>query len=105
MGTRLIASVVLEKTAYSFDKPYDYLVPLWAEDSCFAGQRVIVPFGKGNSERQGLILSLKNNVEEAVNLKEIRRIVDETPILNDEMLKLCSWLHESLFCTYFDAVP
>ena len=104
MGTRLIASVVLEKTAYSFDKPYDYLVPLWAEDSCFAGQRVIVPFGKGNSERQGLILSLKNNVEEAVNLKEIRRIVDETPILNDEMLKLCSWLHESLFCTYFDAV-
>lgn len=103
MGTRVVASVVLEKTAYSFDKPYDYLVPEWAENTCRAGLRVIVPFGKGNSERQGLILSLEEK-ENTATLKEIRRIVDETPVLNDEMLKLCQWLHESLFCTYFDAV-
>ncbi len=103
MGTRVVASVVLEKTAYSFDKPYDYLVPEWAEDSCLAGLRVIVPFGKGNAERQGLILSICES-EENERLKEIRRIVDETPVLNDEMLKLCEWLHETLFCTYFDAV-
>ncbi len=103
MGTRVKASVVLEKTAYSFDKPYDYLVPEWAEKSCRAGLRVIVPFGKGNAERQGLILSLCES-EETEGLKEIRRIVDEVPVLNDEMLKLCEWLHETLFCTYFDAV-
>ncbi len=99
----MIASVVLEKTAYSFDKPYDYLVPLWAEERCVAGCRVIVPFGRGNSERQGLILSVSKS-ENAGELKEIRRIIDDSPILSDEMLKMCEWLHETLFCTYFDAV-
>ncbi len=103
MSSRLVASVVLEKTAYSFDKPYDYLVPEWAEGSCLAGCRVIVPFGRSNAERQGLILSIHTE-ELNVELKEIRRIVDNSPILNDEMLKLCEWLHETLFCTYFDAV-
>ena len=103
MSTRLTASVVLEKTAYSFDKPYDYLVPVWAEDCCRAGCRVIVPFGKGNAERQGLVLSV-SEAKDFTSLKEIRRVADETPILNDEMLKLCEWLHETLFCTYFDAV-
>ncbi len=103
MSRRLTASVVLEKTAYSFDKPYDYLVPVWAEDACRAGCRVIVPFGKGNAERQGLILSVCES-EDYASLKEIKRVADETPILNDEMLKLCEWLHETLFCTYFDAV-
>ena len=103
MGRRLTASVVLEKTAYSFDKPYDYLVPNWAEEFCRVGCRVIVPFGKGNTERQGLILSINESVEND-KLKEIKRVVDNTPILNDEMLKLCEWLHVTLFCTYFDAV-
>lgn len=96
-------SVVLEKTAYSFDKPYSYKVPQALSSKCRVGCRVIVPFGRSNTERQGLILECSES-ENADGLKEILRIADEEPILSDEMVKLCIWLHEKLFCTYFDAV-
>ncbi len=97
------ASVVLEKTAYSFDKPYDYLIPEALRGACKAGCRVIVPFGRGNSERQGMVLCV-HEVEYSEQLKNVSRVVDDEPVLSEEMLKLCEWLHETLFCTYFDAV-
>ena len=99
----LTASVIIEKTAFSFDKPYDYLIPENLTDSCRPGCRVVVPFGRGNTPRQGLVMSVGEK-ETDTPLKNILRVVDKTPILNDEMLRLTKWLHETLFCTYFDAV-
>ncbi len=103
MKPYVIARTVLEKTAYSFDKPYSYLVPESLLGICKAGCRVTVPFGRGNSSRQGLVLSLEQTDSEE-GLKSVISVLDSTPILNDEMLKMCEWLHETLFCTYFDAV-
>ena len=98
----MVAQIVLEKTAYSFDKLYSYSVPQNLEGKCRAGCRVIVPFGKGNTHRQGMVISVED--ASAENLKEIISVKDATPIISDEMLKLCLWFHERLFCTYFDAV-
>lgn len=99
----ITAQVVLEKTAYSFDKPYSYAVPENYLPYCKAGCRVVVPFGRGNSFRQGLVLNIAET-KDSFNIKSIFRVVDDAPILNDEMLKLCEWLHSTLFCTYFDVV-
>ena len=98
-----IASVVLQKTAYSFDKTYDYIIPENISEDCKAGCRAIVPFGKGNALRQCLIVSVKE-AEENRELKSIISVADKTPILSDEMLKMCLWFHDTLFCTYFDAI-
>ena len=103
MKPYVIAHIVLQKTAYSFDKPYSYIVPENLLGVCKAGCRVTVPFGKGNNSRQGLVLSLKE-ADSNDNLKSILCVLDDTPVLSDEMLKMCEWLHETLFCTYFDAV-
>ena len=100
MNKTQVAQVVLESTVFDFDKPYSYAVP--QHFSLSAGCRVVVPFGRGNSLRQGVVLEIAE--ENAENLKSICAVIDETPILNDEMLKLCVWLHENTFCTYFDAV-
>ncbi len=99
----LTAQIVLEKTAYSFDKLYSYSVPQHLAEACKAGCRVVVPFGRGNSPRQGLVVSTEQ-VESELILKEIVKVADKEPIISDEMLKLCLWLHDRLFCTYFDAV-
>ena len=97
------AGIVLEKTTYSFDKPYDYAVPSALAEKCKPGCRVVVPFGKGNTERQGLILSVED-ADNTDNLKSVIRVADVEPVLSDEMLKMCEWFHQTLFCTYFDAV-
>ncbi len=99
----MVAQVVLEKTAYSFDKLYSYSVPESLIGKCQPGCRVVVPFGRGNAYRQGMVISVEDG-NSPENLKEIISVADDTPIISDEMLKLCLWFHERLFCTYYDAV-
>ena len=96
----LIASVILAEAAISFDKIYDYIVPLRiiAKEGC----RVMVPFGKGTNLRQGFILRLKEG--DGKRLKEISYCLDKEPLLNNEGLYLVSLLHDTVFCRWFEGV-
>lgn len=98
----LIASVAIDGAIGSFDKLYSYKVPDYMAVSAKEGCRVTVPFGNGNKKRQGMIFGLK--AEDAGKLKEIIGITDDQPVLSDEMLKICEYLREHTFCSYFDAV-
>ncbi len=101
----MIARVVVDQAVYHIDKPYDYLLPEFCEYDNLVGKRVIVPFGNGIGTRQGLILETSNSCDYPKNkLKKIISILDNEPILNQEMLKLAVWLKEKTFCTYFDAI-
>ena len=53
--------------------------------------RVVVPFGP--RKLQGFIIGIKDSVEvESKKLKTIHEILDVTPVLNEELLKLGYWL-------------
>lgn len=99
----LVANIILEQTAFSYDKPYSYAIPSSLEDSLKPGCRVVVPFGKGNTLRQGMVLDITES-EGDVAYKQVERVLDESPILTEEMIQLCSFMHDRCFCTYFDAV-
>ncbi len=99
----LIADIILEQTAFSFDKPYGYAVPEEFSSVLTKGCRVVVPFGRGNTHRQGIVLDINQQGDE-VDYKQIVRLIDEEPVLSEEMLDVCKWMHEHCFCTYFDAV-
>ncbi len=103
MGSAAVARVAVEKTAYHFDKPYDYLVPKQFSDEALPGCRVMVPFGSGNRKRQGMILSILE-VSEVDKLKPIVSVLDSEPVLSDELLKLADWISEHTFCTVYEAV-
>ena len=99
MTVEKVAAVAVENSAFSFDKPFSYLL---GDEKCSPGCRVLVPFGRGNKCRQGVVLAVTDyNGEE--KLKRISQVIDEAPVLNDEMLKLVEWLKERTFCTYFEA--
>ncbi|MCL1823860.1 MAG: primosomal protein N' [Oscillospiraceae bacterium] len=101
----VIAQVAVEKSLYSFDLLFDYIVPYDLIDKAAAGKRVIVPFGRNaGKKRQGLIFGVREDVYDPVRIKKINAVTDEEPLLNDEMLKLVIWLKDNTFCTYFDAV-
>lgn len=97
-----IAKVAVENTSYSFDKEYDYLIPEIFSENALPGCRVIIPFGRGNTRRTGLITTVCKKSESA-KLKSIEAVLDEAPLLNDELLSLVYWLRERTFCTLFDA--
>ena len=98
-----VASVVIDRSTYSFDRQYDYAIPSNLLNECKPGCRVIVPFGKGNTKRQGFVLSV-SKTETEKELKNILSVTDKEPVLGDEMLSLVVWLKEHTFCTYFDAI-
>lgn len=99
----LIAAVAAEKTAASFDDLFDYVVPDYLAGAVRAGARVIVPFGRGNRKRAGVVFSVGERETEA-KLKEIYSAADDGIFLSAEMLEIAQWLRETTFCTYYDAV-
>lgn len=99
----LIAEVAVEKTSPSFDSLFSYVVPEYLRDSVHAGMRVLVPFGRGDKKRAGVIFSLSEKDYDG-RLKEIYSAAQDGIYLDDELLKLALWLRETTFCTYYDAV-
>lgn len=64
--------------------------------------RVVVPFGP--RKLQGFIIGIKNSVEvESKKLKTIHEILDVTPVLNEELLKLGYWLTSETLCYMISA--
>lgn len=96
------AFIVIENAGYHFDKPYTYAVPEHLLESARPGCRVMVPFGQGNRLRQGIIAGLSDS-EDLSRAKPVFSVLDDEPILNEEMLALGAWLKERTFCTAFEA--
>ncbi|MBE6834684.1 MAG: primosomal protein N' [Ruminococcaceae bacterium] len=97
-----IAKVAVEAAAYGFDKAFDYLIPDELENEVMVGCRVIVPFGRGNTKRQGFVFALSEKSDEE-KLKKIAAVPDKAPLLNCEMLSLAVFLKQQTFCTLYDA--
>ena len=96
------AKVAVENTAYHFDKLFDYRVPVEYEGIAAPGCRVIVPFGRGNRKRQGVIFSLSETAEYGT-VKPFSALLDETPALSEEMLLMAGWFRDNYYCTYYEA--
>lgn len=97
-------SVAIDQTVYHFDKPFDYIVPRQLEQAALPGCRVTVPFGFGNKKKQGLILNAFYSDDEITNYKCIESVLDEKPLLSDEMIKLVFFIKDRYFCTLYDAI-
>lgn len=103
LGKYLVAKVAVSSTTYSFDTEYSYAVPSTFSSAAKVGCRVIVPFGKGNRRRIGFITRTYKSDSYNPDLKLMHSVIDDEPLINDEMLKIIFWLKENTFCTLFEA--
>ncbi len=95
-----VAKIALQNATFAFDKLYSYSVPSYLELK--RGCRVLIPFGRGNTKKQGIVFDIIE--EDYTDLKSITSVIDKEPVLTDECLKMCEYMHETVFCTYYDAV-
>ncbi|MEE1011397.1 MAG: primosomal protein N' [Acutalibacteraceae bacterium] len=96
------AKVAVDSAVFTFDKAFDYIIPAELEDAAQKGCRVTVPFGKASKKRIGIIFDV-TDFSDNKRLKKISSVLDESPLLNDEMLKLAEWIKERTFCTLYEA--
>ncbi|MBE7001697.1 MAG: primosomal protein N' [Ruminococcaceae bacterium] len=64
--------------------------------------RVMVPFGRSNRHTEGVVLSVEEGA--ADGLKPVICLLDDAPVLSENMLRLAAFLRERCFCTFFDAI-
>ena len=103
METADMVKVAVSAAPYSIDKPYSYLVPEALSDAAVPGVRVVVPFGRGNKESEGLILA-RAPEPKLPGVKAIRSVLDLEPVLDKAGIDLALWMRGRYFCTVFEAV-
>lgn len=96
----MIAKIAVSAANFAIDKPYSYQVP--QDMRLEPGMRVMVPFGRGNRQTEGVVIGVEPG--SAQDLKTVERCLDEEPLLTDTMLRLAAFVRERYFCTFYDAV-
>lgn len=97
-----IATVAVDKTFFSNDSDFDYVVPKDFEKNITIGTMVRVPFGNGNKLRDGIVVDVYSGINSS--LKEIESVCFDKPILSEEFVKLSLWLKERCFCTTYECL-
>ena len=96
----MIAKLAVSAANFAIDKPYSYRIPEGMKVA--PGQRVQVPFGRGNKRAEGVVLAVEDGNEE--KLKPIDLCLDDEPIITPYQLKMAAFLRERYFCTFYDAI-
>ena len=96
----MIVQVAVSAATFAIDKPYSYRVPEGMPIQ--PGQRVQLPFGRGNRPTEGVVLTVSSGDDG--KLKEVTALLDPEPILTDRQLRLAAFLRERYFCTFYDAI-
>lgn len=98
------ALVAVDRATLSFDEGFTYLCPDSLLEQVVPGVRVIVPFGRGNGQRHGVVLKVDRVDKLPFACKKITKVVDSYLADNKDLLDLVLHLQESTICTYYEAV-
>ena len=97
----MYANVIIQYGNKAVDREFSYIVPIQFADKIRVGHRVKVLFN--NREIEGFVLSLFDNYDGEYQLNEIISLVDDEPILNDEMLYLGREICNKTLCSKISA--
>lgn len=84
----MYAEVLVELRAKAVDKTFTYKVPHGMK--VVKGIRVLVPFGSRKLE--GFVLNVLNNGSFDFEVKEIISVIDDKPVINEEMMELGKYI-------------
>ncbi len=91
----MYAKVIVDITHEKLDKVFEYGVPAKLEGLLCVGMEVVVPFGKGNRETAGYIVSLSDTCEyDCDKVKEILRLAEKKVAIEGKMVALAAWMKE-----------
>ena len=103
----MTCNCLVELSHVFLEKTFTYLVPDSLKEDIKVGMRVEVPFGKQLLE--AFVMEISNDICDTSNLKEIVRLVDTYPVLNNELISLGKFIKNttlsSLMASYQVMLP
>ncbi len=101
----MYCSVILRGAVRQTDNLYIYRVPEELRTETFVGSLVNVPFGKGDSQRCGVIVDIKDSFEgDEGSVKDIASFISSKPVLNSDQISLIDKISDRFNCTKGDVV-
>ncbi|MBX3436187.1 MAG: primosomal protein N' [Planctomycetaceae bacterium] len=93
----MVIDVVLNRP---MDVVYHYLVSDDLRERIRTGQRVKVPFGRGDRLTVGYCVGVSSGVPTSRKLKTVAELIDREPLLSPEMLELTRWIGQRYLCSW-----
>ena len=90
----MIVNIVLENKTRVLDRLFSYSVPEELKLNIKRGSRVIVPFGRGNTKKLGIVVEIADSPLIDVKLKDIYKLVDHEPIISEELIDLALFMRD-----------
>lgn len=97
----MFVQVLIELKAKQLSKTFTYAVPKQLESEIAIGKRVFVPFA--HQKLEGFILKIENTFSGDYQIKEILSVIDEHPVLNEELLELGIYISKKTLCNLIHA--
>lgn len=98
------ANIIIEISAISLDRVFTYYVPEELRHIIDIGSVVSIPFGMGNSIRNGYVVGFTDEID--FNKSKIKSIINVNQVINVEsqLIKLAYWMKERYLCTLQAAI-
>ncbi len=97
------AKVAVSNLNFSVDKEFSYLIPQNLMHLVVPGVRVVVPFGRTNKKREGIVTQVFVD-RGTIPLKSICEIVDYEAVIDEKGLELARYISKRYYATLYDAV-
>ncbi|NGP89562.1 replication restart helicase PriA [Fodinibius halophilus] len=82
-------------------QPFTYSLPADLLEKAQVGKRVWVPLQKHKAI--GMIVNIHNK-EPEFNTRNVQQVLDEKPVLSQEMLQLTRWIYRFYYCGWGEAI-
>lgn len=91
----MFASIIVDISVESLDRPFTYRIPDRLRDRCHPGTKVLVPFGKGNRMITGYILEVIDHAAyDEARIKDIKDVVVEQSATESKLIELAAFVRE-----------
>ncbi len=101
----MYADVIIDISHEQIDRPFQYHIPEALENQISVGEQVIVPFGRGNTQRKAYVIGLGTEpVFDSSAIKDILAVDKKTVATEKQMIELAFWMRKEYGSTMIQAL-
>lgn len=91
----MYANIIVDITHEKLDKIFQYSIPSSLEGVLRVGSEVIIPFGRGNTEKRGYVVGFSKTCDyEAEKIKDILNVPPKGMMIESKLVALAAWMKE-----------
>ncbi len=99
------ADIIIDISHEAIDRAFEYIIPDELADEVRVGNKVIIPFGRGNNPKEGYVIAVKEKADwPDEKLKSISSVKNQSVSIEEQLIMLAAWMKETYGSTMINAL-